>query len=243
VTIEVPAFDLATASGIAGLAWLVAGVWAWLFGRRERILTFRLAAGALFVLALGAAAASSGFLQRMDVIPPPMALMMASVFAAAFALGLSAFGRASATRVPLVALVAFQSFRLPLELVMHRAATLGIMPVELSYSGYNFDIVTGVGALLLALAMFAGLTVPRGLLWAWNVWGCWCLTVITFVAIGGSPLFRIFGDGPHVNSWILFAPYVWLPTVLVVAALFGHIVITRALLSAARAEGRTPTVQ
>lgn len=230
MTIQAPAFDFITALGIAALAWLVAGVWVWLFGQRQRGLTIRLAAGALVVLIASAVAASSGWLQRPGP-PPPMALMIAGVLAGAFALGLSRFGRSAAAGVPLVSLVAFQSFRLPLELVMHRAAQLGIMPEELSYSGYNFDIVTGAGALVLAVAMAAGKTVPRGILWAWNLWGCWCLAVITFIAIASSPMVRLFGDAPHVNTWVLFVPYVWLPVVLVTAALFGHIVMTRALLS------------
>ena len=43
----------------------------------------------------------------------------------------------------LATLVGVQAFRLPLELLMHRAGGLGIMPPELSYGGYNYDIVTG----------------------------------------------------------------------------------------------------
>jgi hypothetical protein len=43
---------------------------------------------------------------------------------------------------------------------------------------------------------------------------------------------RLFGDDPrHVNTWVLYFPYVWLPAVLVVIALAGHVVITRALLA------------
>lgn len=98
--------------------------------------------------------------------------MIASVFVMAFALGLSPFGRTSAAEIPIESLVAFQSFRLPLEIVMHRAGTLGIMPVELSYTGYNFDIVTGASALVLWAIMRAGVAVPRTVLWLWNLWGC-----------------------------------------------------------------------
>jgi len=230
MTFQAPAFDPVVAAGIAGLAWLVGGVWVWLFGRGQRGLTRRLALGSLGVFAVTGAAAVSGWLQRMDLLPPPMALIIAFAFGAPFVLGLSRFGRTSAAAIPLVALVALQSFRLPLELVMHRAGELGIMPRELSYSGYNFDIVTGAGALVLALVMASGRAVPRGVLWVWNVWGCLCLAVIAIVAVASSPLLRLFGEGAHVNTWVLFAPYIWLPTVLVPVALFGHIVFTRALL-------------
>ena len=41
---------------------------------------------------------------------------------------------------------------------------------------------------------------------------------------------RLFGDDPrHLNTWVLFFPYVWLPVVLVTVALAGHLTITRAL--------------
>lgn len=230
MTIQPPMFDLVTAFGIAGLAAIVAVMWAWLFGRGQRALTYRLAAGALALLALSATLAASNILRRMDVAPPPAAVMFALATATAFTVGASRFGRASADAIPLVSLVAFQSFRLPLELVMHRAATLGIMPEELSYSGYNFDIVTGLGAALLAVALLAGWRVPASVIWAWNVWGLWCLAVIAVIAVTTAPMVRLFGDDArHVNTWVLYFPYVWLPVVLVTVAVAGHITVTRAL--------------
>ena len=75
-----------------------------------------------------AAAAWSGRLARFDVLPPPMAILILSVFALAFAIGLGPVGTRLAYAVPLATLVGLQGFRLPLELAMHRAATLGIMP-------------------------------------------------------------------------------------------------------------------
>ena len=234
-TITPPPFDTITVFGMATLAWVVAGLWVWLFGRGDGSLTARLAAGALVVIAVSGAAAQTGLL-RIATVPPPMAVLILSVFVLAFAIGLSPFGRASALRVPVTALVLFQSFRLPLELVMHRAAELAIMPMELSYSGYNLDIVTGASALVLGGAMAAGTRVPRWVIWAWNLWGWWCLAVITFVAIASSPMVQFWGGPPHVNTWVLFVPYVWLPVVMVTAALVGHIVLTRALLARTAAD-------
>jgi hypothetical protein len=106
------------------------------------------------------------------------------------------------------------------------------MPPEMSYSGYNLDIVTGAAALALALLLRAGVGVPRAVVWIWNLWGLWCLAVITVVAVASSPMVRAFGDDPqHLNTWVLFFPYVWLPAVLVTVALAGHFVVTRALVA------------
>ena len=51
---------------------------------------------------------------------------------------------------------------------MHAAAEEGVMPREMSYSGYNLDIVTGASAALLAILLFAG-AAPRALVLAWNL--------------------------------------------------------------------------
>ena len=71
---------------------------------------------------------------------------------------------------------------------------------------------------------------PRRAIWIWNLWGFWCLAVIAVVAVASSPMVRAFGDDPrHVNTFVLFVPYVWLPAVLVVVALAGHVMVARAL--------------
>jgi hypothetical protein len=96
-----------------------------------------------------------------------MAMMGAIAAATAF----SGFGGRLAEFLPLWALVGAQAFRLPLELAMDAMYARGVMPVELSYSGRNFDILTG----------------------------------------------------------ITYPPFVWLPAVMVLAALVGHLLIFRKL--------------
>jgi hypothetical protein len=225
-----PIADAVSAWGIGGLAVLMAvAVFAvvrrWAPGRSAA------AGGAIAAwMAITAAAALSGRLARFDMTPPPMGILILLVFVVSFAIGLGPIGRRLAAAVPMATLVGLQAFRLPLELVMHRAATLGIMPAELSYSGYNFDILTGAGALALALALRAGVAVPRAVIWLWNMWGFWCLAVITGIAVSTSPMVRAFGNDPrHVNTFVLFFPYTWLPAVLVVVALAGHLIVGRAL--------------
>jgi hypothetical protein len=50
------------------------------------------------------------------------------------------------------------------------------------------------------------------------------------VALLGTPRFRYFG-ADNLNVWITYAPFVWLPAVMVLAALAGHLLIFRALAS------------
>ncbi|TAK14491.1 MAG: hypothetical protein EPO35_09375 [Acidobacteria bacterium] len=225
-----PPADPLVMVGVGVLAYFVFVKWVeWLL---PRAWTYRIALSRAVTfawLALFGLVAQSGALQRFDRFPPPMAIMIVGVLIVSVAIGASSFGR-NAMAMPLVSLIGLQAFRLPLELLMHRGVALGIVPVELSYTGYNFDIVTGIGAAAIALALSRGIAVPRRVIWLWNVYGLACLAVIVVVAVLGSPMVHRFGTDPrHVNTWVLFVPYVLVPTTLVVTALSAHLVITRAL--------------
>jgi len=179
-------------------------------------------------MAFIAVLALSGLLGRFDLRPPPLMLWMLSTLGAAVAVGLSPLGKRLATGLPLVALVGFQAFRLPLELVMHRAANEGVMPRIMSYGGYNFDIVSGATALVLALFLARG-SVPRAVIVAWNLLGSVLLAIIVTVAFLATPLIRAFGDA-EVNRWITEFPYAWM-AIMVSSALLGHVLLARRLLA------------
>src|SRR5262245_47258264 len=100
--------------------------------RRRTLLAFDSVA---LWLAVVATLALSGALSRFDLVPPPMMAWFVATLVLPLAVALSPLGHKLALRLPFAALVGFQAFRLPLELVMHRAASEGIMPRVMSYSG------------------------------------------------------------------------------------------------------------
>jgi hypothetical protein len=172
-------------------------------------------------------AASSGILREWDRRPPPFAFLVLGIIGLSALMAFSGVGRRIARFVPLWALVAVQAFRLPLELAMHAMSERGIMPGVMSYSGRNFDIVTGASAIIVALLTRGGLA-GRRLVIVWNVVGMLLLANVVIVAILATPAIRYFGDR-QLNVWVTYPPFVWLPAVLVLAALAGHMVIFRAL--------------
>jgi len=180
--------------------------------------------------------AASGKL-RFGSRPPSMLVLMLVSFAIAFGIGLTRFGKQLSIGLSIAALIGFQAFRLPLEILMHRAYSDGLMPVQMSFSGRNFDIVTGFTALLIATALSVKLRVPKAILWVWNCMGMALLVNVLGVALLSmpTPMRRFHNDPP--NTWVTQAPFVWLPTVFVVLAIAGHIVITRKL--SARVEQQT----
>lgn len=231
----IPPASALVSSGIFGLSLLATAlfIWAVLYTRApnpeaERVTRTALALTALW-LGLISFAALTGFLARFELRPPPYLFVVVGTLGLGIWVGASALGRRLAERVPLVALVAVQAFRLPLELFMHRAYEEGVMPVQLSYSGFNFDIVTGSLALPIAALLYFK-RAPLGLVAAWNALGFGCMLVVAVVAITTSPVLRVFGEGPsNVNYWISYFPFVLLPAACVVFALAGHIVILRRL--------------
>jgi hypothetical protein len=172
-------------------------------------------------------AALSGILQEWNRVPPPMLFVIVGVFAIASILAFGRVGSRIAQHLPLWALVATQSFRLPLEIAMHALSERGIMPVQMSYSGRNFDIVTGATAIVVAVLVKMGYG-GRWVVTVWNVIGLALLANVVTVAIASMPLFQAFGPD-RVVTFVTYPPFIWLPAVMVVAALAGHLVIFKAL--------------
>jgi len=171
--------------------------------------------------------AASGVLRRFDATPPPFAGLVLAVLVVGIAVPCSRLGTLLVRGVPLWALVGFQVFRWPLELVMHQAYVEGVMPVQMSYSGYNYDIVTGITAGWLGFWLRRG-RVPHWLVAAWNLLGFVLLVNVVTIAIVSTPVFRWFGN-ERLNVFMTYPPYVWLPAILVMAALMGHILVWRRL--------------
>jgi hypothetical protein len=178
-------------------------------------------------MALTWVAAMSGILQRWDRTPPPFLFVIVGMVVISLILAFGRVGTRIAQYIPLSTLVAIQGFRLPLELAMHALVARGIMPTQMSYSGRNFDIVTGATAIVVAMLAKKGLG-GRRLVAAWNVLGLGLLVNVVSVAIASMPLLRLFGDD-RVVTFVTYPPFVWLPAVMVLAALAGHLMIFRAL--------------
>ncbi len=158
--------------------------------------------------------------------PPAFALLVLATLTLGISIAVSPLG-ARLAQLPLWTLVAAQSFRLPLELAMHALAERGIMPGQMSYSGRNFDVLTGASALVVAALVKWGVG-GRRLVAVWNIAGLLLLVNVVVVAILSTPRFAFFGY-EHLNVFVFYAPFTWLPAVLVLAALAGHLVIFRAL--------------
>ncbi len=165
---------------------------------------------------------------NFDSFPPPGLRVVVVLILLTTVIAYSSIGRKLAEGLPLVWLVGFQVFRLPTELLIHQAANAGLAPMEMTFEGRNFDIVTGIFALALVVLMHRG-EVPAKLITVWNLLGLALLlnVVITAVMAMPHPL-QVLNTTPP-NVWVTYFPFILLPGVLVCSALLGHLLVFRAL--------------
>jgi hypothetical protein len=183
--------------------------------------------GVTIWLVVTGVASASGVL-RAQTLPPPLALFMLSSLIVAVSAAFSRLGSRLIDGLPIAALVGVQAFRLPLELVLHRWHAEGVIPVQMTYQGFNFDILTGISALLVcAWSIFRKTPPSRALVVTWNVFGILLLVNVMTIAVLSSPLpFRVFTTGVPVLLAFYF-PYGWIIPFCVGGALFGHLVVFR----------------
>ena len=230
--------------GFIVLALLCAGLFVWAVAESakragvtagRRIAQIRNASAAAVIwMALTYGLADAGLL-AFGPMPPRLPIVINIGFVLVF---LTAFSRLGAQliKLPFRWLIGFQSFRIFVELLLHRAYVEGVMPVQMSFEGYNFDILSGITALLLMLA--AGRRpLGRRLILAWNFLGLVLLLTIIGIAVVSMPIegIRLFNSEP-ANTWVTHAPFVWLPTVMVYMALLGHVLVFRKLRAERAAE-------
>ncbi len=189
--------------------------------------------GMLVWLVLTGALGLSGVLDQWDTMPPRVMPVLGLAIVLVIVLARSRFGGRLVEGLPLWVLIGYQGFRIPVEVMLHRAYEQGVIGVQMTWSANNLDILKGVSAVVLGL--WLGLRgesqpAPRALIWAWNLLGLGLLINIVTVAILSMPTpMRVFA-GP-ANTFVATFPYVWLPTVMVMAALLGHLLVARRLLS------------
>jgi hypothetical protein len=121
--------------------------------------------------------------------------------------------------------------RIPVEIVLFLLAANKTIPELMTFSGRNFDIISGITAPIIYLLCFRGnqLRNPR-LLLAWNFICLGLLLNIVMNAILSAPFpFQKFAFA-QPNIAILYFPFSWLPLFIVVVVLFSHLVALSRLL-------------
>ena len=160
-------------------------------------------------------------------ILPVAPLIFLSILLCGLGVGLSSWGkRLSALNIWQLAF--FQSFRLPLEVVLYLWAKTQTVPVTMTWTGQNWDIVSGILACLVVIRIFRN----RYYLWLVNITGIILLLNVIRVVIFSSPL-PFAWNLERPLQLIFYMPYALIGFVCVWGAVLGHVVLSRALLQGA----------
>ena len=176
-----------------------------------------------FWMVLTAFLAMGGFYSQFDSVPPRIRMFGVAPAVLLIIIYFLFFRDGFIDRLSLKALTWLSVVRVPVELVLLGLFQNGLVPVEMTFEGRNFDIISGLTAPLIAFLAFRGNKINRPLLIAWNVLALALLVNIVTVAILSFPTpFQRLGVA-QPNIGVTYFPFIWLPTIIVPAVLFTHL--------------------
>lgn len=160
---------------------------------------------------------------------PVAPLLILSVFAGSAYFSFSKVGLQIGDTFSLRYLIGLQSFRLPLELILHHWVEIKTIPETMTWTGQNWDIVSGV------VSLVAIPFVKKSYKAAWLV------QIIGF-ALLLNVLRVVFMSLPLPFAWplenplllILYLPYAFIGPLFVGVALTFHLIVFRKLFGASR---------
>ncbi|MEO6542334.1 MAG: hypothetical protein ABIN74_15135, partial [Ferruginibacter sp.] len=201
----------------------------WAKAKRQNIL---IAVTVIILVWLGilCVLAYNSFFSDFSKLPPRPALAILIPLPLVLIFVFSKAGTKLIRAVPPQWLVFMQSFRIFVELMLWSAFAANKLPVQMTFEGGNFDVLSGilaipVGWLLLTKRSWA----PKAAI-AYNILGVLLLLNILVIAVLSMPTpFRYFMNEPS-NTLVAEFPIILLPGFLVPLAYSFHIFSLRQLL-------------
>lgn len=175
-----------------------------------------------FWLLLTGFLALSGFYKDTTSLPPRVfaagagpAILIALVYLVFFREGFI-------DRISLKILTILHIVRIPVELVLMWLFQAGLVPRQMTFEGFNFDILSGITAPIVYWIAFRGRNVNRSLLLGWNIFALILLVNIVTIAFlsFSSPLQQMAFEQPNVA--VTYFPFIWLPAIIVPIVFFAH---------------------
>ncbi|UOQ99928.1 hypothetical protein MUN81_10600 [Hymenobacter sp. 5317J-9] len=182
-------------------------------------------------LGLQALVALSGFFAVTNTVPPrALGLVAPPVLLILLLLG-TPRGRHYLDRLDLRALTLLHLVRIPVELVLYGLFVHKAVPELMTFSGRNWDILSGLSAPAIYYLVFQKKILGLNWLLAWNFVCLGLLFNIVGTALLSTPsIFQQFAfEQPNVA--ILHFPFNWLPSVVVPTVLLAHLAAIRQLLA------------
>jgi hypothetical protein len=172
----------------------------------------------------------AGVLKDFSVFPPRFLIVLLvpliTMLAVTFLPGTSRLLRF----FPATGIIYLQSFRVVVEILLWMSFEQGKLPIQLTFEGRNFDVITGATAPIVAY-LWSKNVVPKSIVIIWNFMGLALLINVVATAILSLPTpYRVFMNEP-ANTIVADFPIIWLPGLLVPLAYGLHFLSLRQLLA------------
>lgn len=170
----------------------------------------------VIIIAIFSTASLSGIVIKSFVPFGPMLFGLLLISALAFAFSES--GKLLSEALTLSALIGFQGFRLPLEMILHHWSSMGTVPESMTWTGQNWDILAGVISMIAIPFLNKNWKVALIV----NAIGFLLLLNVVRVVVLSSPLpFSWQLDNPLLL--VAYFPYCLIGPLFVMPALIGHL--------------------
>jgi hypothetical protein len=169
--------------------------------------------------------AYSGFYDDTETMPPHFSLAVLPALLGIVLLFVTREGRMFIDKINLRSITLLSVVRIPVELVLYWLYIHKAVPQLMTFEGRNFDIVSGITVPVIYFICFTNHTISnRRVLLVWNIISLLLLINIVVNAILSLPFsFQQFAfEQPNVA--VLYFPFVWLASFIVMVVLFSHLV-------------------
>jgi len=181
-------------------------------------------------LVISALIAFNGTLFDFTTTPPKLLLVLIPPALAIIYISSSKRVNAMIDVIPPEWLIYVQSFRILMELLLWLLFIKQIIPVQMTFEGINYDILTGLSAPLIAYYVFTEGKWPKVTALLWNIAGLLLVTNIFLVAFLSAPTpMRQFFNEP-ANTIVAYFPFVWIPAFIVPFAYLMHVLSVKQIL-------------
>jgi len=182
-------------------------------------------------LAITGLLAYNGFFKDVSGMPPKFLLAVVPAFLFIIFLFNSKQGKNFVDSLDLRTLTLLHIVRVPVELVLYWLAAGKAVPELMTFAGRNFDILSGITAPIIYFLCFNGKQVKNKLvLLGWNII---CLALLLNIVITAAlsvpfPFQQFAQDQPNIA--VLYFPFTWLPSFIVMVVLLSHLTAIRRIL-------------
>jgi hypothetical protein len=171
----------------------------------------------------------AGFYTITDTMPPRFLLLVLPPLLLIIFLFNNARGVEFIDSLDIKTLTILHTIRIPVEVVLYCLFVNRTVPELMTFSGRNWDVVSGVTAPFIFYLGFIRSRLGNKFLLFWNFICLMLLFNIVIIGILSAPFpFQQFAfDQP--NKAVLYFPFNWLPGFVVPLVLFSHLAIIRQL--------------